>query len=77
MVRAAVTTLQIYLFVSVVFVAFLIGSRIWLWYKLGIGQRGATYGTRYQAEVIEIMERQTKAVERIAALLEARRASDQ
>jgi len=65
------------LIVSVVFVAFLIGSRIWLWRKLGVGQRGATYGTKYQTDAIEMMDRQTKALERIAGLLEAKQSPKQ
>jgi hypothetical protein len=66
------TTLQIYLLFSVAVVMFLVGSRVWLWRKLGIGQRGAAYGTKYQTDAIDILERQTKALERIADALATR-----
>jgi len=65
------TAVHIYLLIAAAFLVFLVVSRVWLWRKMGVGQRGAVYGTKYQSDAIEMMERQTKALERIALLLEA------
>lgn len=64
-----------YLLISIIFVAIFFGTRWWYWRKMRIGQHGEIFGSKYQVDMLEVMQRQTKALERIADTLDANRSS--